>query len=153
MVWIGWCLLQMSRLALTAGFISISSAGETGLLSSIRYCLKVLHHPLLDSRSLTCLVLIMYVHGWTTLNRKTSVTEMKTRSQELLDDNSIMNSIWIKTNNPIRNSTAHDKMLVCKPIMVALCLLCLVDSSKARSRYSELEFLCIKILLYLNDTI
>ena len=139
MVGIGCCVFLIGGLVLTTGFISIFSLGAICNRSSLKNPLIVWYHPESESRSLTCLVLNMYVHGWTTLKRNTSVIKMKTRSQECLDEKPKIRSI--QTRRPVTNSTAHARMLVCKPIMFDRCLLCLCDSSKACWRYSAFDFL------------
>ena len=139
MVGIGCCMLCIGESLSTTGFISIFSLGATWIRSRFRNLLKVWYHPESESRSLTCLVLNMYVHGIATLKRNMSVIEMKTRSHECLDEKPKIRSI--QTRNPVTNSVAHARMLVCKPIMLDRCLLCLCDSSKACWRYSALDFL------------
>ena len=139
MVGIGCCALRIGGLLLTTGFISIFSLGATCNRSRFRNPLKVWYHPESESRSLTCLVLNMYVQGIMTLKRNMSVIEITTRSHECLDENPKIRSI--QTISPVTNSVAHARMLVCKPIMLARCLLCLCDSSKACWRYSALDLL------------
>ena len=141
--------MRIGGLALTTRFISTFSLGATCIRLRLTNPLKVWYHPESESRSLTCLVLNMYVHGITTLKRNRSVMVMKMRSQECPDEKPKIRSM--PTRSPVPNSTAHARMLVCKPIMLARCLLCFCDSPKACWRYSEFDFLNFKNALYQSE--
>ena len=129
----------------TTGIISIFSLGATCIRSRLINPLKLWYHPASETRSLTCLVLSMYVQGITTLKRNMSVMVMKTRSQVCLDEKPKARSMQRKS--PVANSTAHARMLVCKPMMLARCLLRICDSSYACWRNSELDFLNFENML------
>ena len=130
-----WCRCASSAI----GFISIFSGGETWLLSRLQNCLNVLHHPRLASISFTCLVLIMYVPGWITLNKTVSNTQIATRFHEFFGQTSKVKSIQMST--PAKNSTIQDRIFVCKPIMFARRLRCWEASSKAWMTFLAFAFL------------
>ena len=138
-----WCRSTSSSIAL----ISMASGGETWLLSRVQNCLIVLHHPRLASISFTCLVLIMYVPGWMTLNSIVSNTQINTRFHEFFGQTSKIRSI--QTNPPAKNSIIQDKIFVCKPIMLARRLRCWEASSKAWMTFSAFAFLFYMISDYL----